>query len=239
MDLGLVLVPDPRAETRYAHFRPVIEGCTHRYIVAKISRCLFERAWSLRGMENLLVDLKENPSFVHELFQIITDYSLGLIEALARFDIDAIRFSDDWGGQLGMIMSPDTWRTFVKPYLRQLYARAHECGFSVFIHSCGNVSSILDDLIEIGVDVFNPLQPETMDVEQTLDRYAGRLAFYGGLSIQRTLPFGTPEEVREEVRHRLSLGRRLGGYIVAPSHDMPPDIPQGNVEAMLEELHGQ
>jgi uroporphyrinogen decarboxylase len=239
MDLKLVQVPDLREETRFAHFPSLIERNTDRYRLAKISRCLFERAWSLRGMENLLVDFKENPCFVHDLFQLITDFYLDMIEALGSFDIHGIRFSDDWGGQLGMLMSPETWRSFLKPYLRRLYASAHERGFTVFIHSCGNIGPILGDLIEIGVDVFNPLQPETMDVEEIFELYGGRLAFYGGLSIQRTLPFGTPDEVRMEVRHRLALARRVGGYIVAPSHDMPPDVPPRNVEALLDELRRQ
>ena len=238
-DLSAVQVPDPRAEFRYEHFKPLIARNPHRYIVVKISRCLFERAWSLRGMENLLVDLKENPSFVHELFQLITEFNLAIIDSLGPYVVDGIRFSDDWGGQLGLLMSPDTWRTFVRPYAERMYARAHECGYDVFIHSCGNISAVLDDLVEIGVNVFNPLQPETMDVESVIERYAGRLAFWGGLSIQQTLPFATPGEVRSEVSHRLALARRCGGYLVGPSHDMPLDVPLENVAAMLEVLRAQ
>jgi uroporphyrinogen decarboxylase len=98
---------------------------------------------------------------------------------------------------------------------------------------------VLDDLVEIGVDVFNPIQPETMDVREVIGTYAGRLSFYGGLSIQRTLPFGTPAEVMEEVESRIGLARKHGGYIVAPSHDMPPDIPLENVDAMLDVLFNQ
>ena len=239
MSIDQVHVPEPFDDSRYAHFMPVIESNTHRYIVVKISRCLFERAWSLRGMENLLVDFMENPSFVHELFELITEFGLQIIDALEPFPIDGIRFSDDWGGQLGMLMSPKAWRSFIRPYLGRLYSRAHERGYDVFIHSCGNVSAVFDDLIEIGVDVFNPVQPETMDVEEVVGSYAGRLAFYGGLSIQHTLPFGTPEEVRQEVRSRLRLARKCGGYIVSPAHDMPPDIPVENIDAMLDVLQHQ
>ena len=239
MRIDELKLPNPRIEARYAHFAAVIERNTRRYIVAKISRCLFERAWSLRGMENLLIDFVENPSFVHELFGLITEFDLQIIDALEPLPIDAIRFSDDWGGQLGMLMSPETWRSFIKPYLERLYSRAYERGYDVFIHSCGNISAILDDLIEIGVNVFNPIQPETMDVEEVIGAYAGRLAFYGGLSIQHTLPFSTPAEVRQEVRSRLRLARECGGYIVAPSHDMPPDIPLENIDAMLDELQNQ
>jgi uroporphyrinogen decarboxylase len=238
-NLDTLQIPNPRAASRFTHFGPIIEANPGRYVVVKISRCLFERAWSLRGMENLLIDLKENPSFVHELFEAITGFGLALIDSLGEYAVDGVRFSDDWGGQLGMLMGPDTWRAFIKPYAARLYRRAREGGYSVFIHSCGNVAPILDDLVEIGVNVFNPLQPETMDVETILARYAGRLAFYGGLSIQQTLPFGSAEEVREEVAGRLSLARRYGGYLIAPAHDMPPDVPPQNVQAMLEVLRAQ
>jgi uroporphyrinogen decarboxylase len=238
-DVDKLAVPDPCSKERYTHFEAQLSVNENRYKVAKISRCLFERAWSLRGMENLLVDFVENPAFVHELFGIITDFGLGIIEALKPFPIDAIRFSDDWGGQRGMLMSPDTWRRFIKPYLARLYAKAHAQGYDVFIHCCGNILDILDDLIEIGVNVFNPIQPETMDVEDVIKSYAGRLAFNGGLSIQHTLPFGTPSEVREEVENRVMLAKKHGGYIVAPSHDMPPDIPVENIDAMCDVLFNQ
>jgi uroporphyrinogen decarboxylase len=138
-----------------------------------------------------------------------------------------------------MLMGPETWRSFIKPYLAKLYARAHEQGYDVFIHCCGNITAVLDDLIEIGVDVFNPIQPETMDVQNVIGSYAGRLAFNGGLSIQHTLPFGSPSEVRLEVEDRLELAREHGGYIVAPSHDMPPDVPVENIEVMLDALFNQ
>jgi len=238
-DLDILQVPEPRAESRFAHFGPIIEANPGRYVVAKISRCLFERAWSLRGMENLLFDLTDNPSFVHELFEVITDFGLAVVDGLGEYAVDGVRFSDDWGGQLGMLMSPDTWRTFIRPHVERLYGRARERGYSVFIHCCGNVTPILDDLVEIGVNVFNPLQPETMDVGAVLKQYAGRLAFYGGLSIQQTLPFGNAEEVRAEVEHRLALGRRYGGYLIAPAHDMPPDVPLRNVQFMLDALRAQ
>jgi len=239
MDMDQLKVPDPLSEERYMHFNHVIKANVHRYTVAKISRCLFERAWSLRGMENLLIDFMENPSFAHELFGVITEFGLQIIDALGPFPIDAIRFSDDWGGQLGMLMGPETWRRLIKPYLAKLYGRAHEQGYDVLIHCCGNIVDVLDDLVEIGVDVFNPIQPETMDVSEVIGNYAGRLAFNGGLSIQHTLPFGSPSVVREEVENRVLLAREHGGYIIAPSHDMPPDIPIENIDAMLDVLLNQ
>jgi uroporphyrinogen decarboxylase len=120
-----------------------------------------------------------------------------------------------------------------------MYGRAHEKGYDVFIHSCGNITVILDDLIEIGVDVFNPFQPEAIDVEGIIEKYSGKLAFYGGLSIQKTLPFGKPEDVRKEVDSRLKLAGKFRGLILSPSHDMPPDIPMNNILAMLETIKNQ
>jgi len=239
MDLAGLSLPDPDSQVRFAHFMPLIEVNEERYVVVKISRCLFERAWSLRGMEALMHDFILNPSFVHELFTLLADYTVRLIKNLAGFRIDAVRFSDDWGGQRGLLISPRMWREFLKPYLKRMYDQAHSQGYTVFIHSCGDISAILDDLVEIGVNVFNPFQPEVMDIAGIIERYAGRLVFYGGLSIQKTMPFGTTGEVRAEVGNRLELARRHGGYIIGPCHDMPRDVPFENVLAMRAMLQDQ
>jgi len=236
MNLDRLQVPDPLDPERFAHFDPIIEINAHRYILVKFSYSLFERAWSLRGMENLMVDMVQNPSFVHELLDVINDHNLRLLDHLCRYTIDGIYFGDDWGFQRGLLMSPDMWREFIRPRVKRMYRRAHELGWEVFIHSCGNISAILDDIVEAGVNVFNPFQPEVMDIEAVIKKHARRLAFYGGLSIQQTLPFCSTEEVKREVEHRLGLAHRFGGYIVSPSHDMPPDVPVGNVLAMVETL---
>jgi uroporphyrinogen decarboxylase len=232
-------IPDPSNPERFSHFRPLIEMSDGRYIIVKISRCLFERAWSLRGMENLFIDFVENPDFVHELLDILADFAVDQVRALSPFPVDGIRFSDDWGGQRGLLMSPEMWREFLKPRLKRMYAQAHEQGYDVFIHSCGDISRILDDLTDIGVDVFNPLQPEVMDVEETIHRFSHRLSFNGGVSIQRTLPFESPDGVRREVEHRLELARRYGGFIPAPSHDMPYDVPFENIVSMVDTFKSQ
>jgi uroporphyrinogen decarboxylase len=238
-NLDRLSVPDPADPNRYAHFWPIIEASQNRYILAKFSYSLFERAWALRGMENLMVDMIEAPGFVDELFGVITAYNLEVIRQLEHYPIDGIYFGDDWGGQRGLLMSPTMWRRFIKPQLEKMYRAAHDQEYDVFIHSCGDISLLLDDLIEVGLNVFNPFQPEVMDVEDIMKRYAGRLAFYGGLSIQQTLPLGTPEEVKQQTAHRLRLAREYGGFIISPSHDMPPDVPLANTLAMLELLRGQ
>ncbi|HET6487224.1 MAG TPA: uroporphyrinogen decarboxylase family protein, partial [Spirochaetia bacterium] len=176
---------------------------------------------------------------VHRLMRVLCDFNLAVLRRFAAYPIDGVYFGDDWGSQRAMLMAPATWRRLVKPYLQEMYGQAHRQGWDVFIHCCGQVTPILDDLVEIGLNVFNPFQPEVMDIESLMKRYSRRLAFYGSLSIQRTLPFGTEDDVRREVRHRLSLARAHGGLILSPSHDMPPDVPVKNVLAMLGALRDQ
>jgi len=232
-------VPDPDDLDRYAHFQPTIDANKNRYILAKLSYSLFERAWSLRGMENLMVDFVINPDFVYELFNKITNFNLKIIENLKNFNIDGIYFGDDWGQQRGLLISPDMWRKFIKPYLKIMYKKTHDSGYAVFIHSCGDITKVLKDLIEIGLDVFNPFQPEVIDVENVLKEYKQKLAFYGGVSIQKTLPFGSKLEVIREIENKIELATKYGGLIIAPSHDMPPDIPVNNVITMLERIKCQ
>ncbi len=136
-------------------------------------------------------------------------------------------------------MSPDMWRKFIKPYLKLMYKKTHDSGYAVFIHSCGDITKVLEDLIEIGLDVFNPFQPEVIDVEHMLKEYRHKLAFYGGVSIQKTLPFGSTLEVTKEVEKKIELAAKYGGLIISPSHDMPPDIPVNNVIAMLKRIKSQ
>ena len=232
-------VPDPDDLDRYAHFQPTIDANKNRYILAKLSYSLFERAWSLRGMENLMVDFVINPDFVYELFNKITNFNLKIIENLKNFNIDGIYFGDDWGEQRGLLISPDMWRKFIKPYLKIMYKKTHDSGYAVFIHSCGDITKVLKDLSEIGLDVFNPFQPEVIDVENVLKEYKQKLAFYGGVSIQKTLPFGSKLEVIREIENKIELATKYGGLIIAPSHDMPPDIPVNNIITMLERIKCQ
>jgi uroporphyrinogen decarboxylase len=225
-------LPDPNDENRYAHAAPIIDANSNRYILAKFSYSLFERAWALRGMENFMMDFIINPAFVHDLLEEITDFNIAVLDNLASFAIDGVYFGDDYGYQRGLMMSPAVWRRFIKPRLQRMYERAHSLGCDVFIHSCGNVREILEDLYRAGVNVFNPFQPEAIDIEETIGTFSGKLAFYGGMSIQHTLPFGSTGDVTDETQNRLELAKRFGGYIISPSHDMPPDIPLENILTM-------
>jgi uroporphyrinogen decarboxylase len=209
-----------------------------RYRVFQIGFSLYERAWTLRGMENLMMDFYDNPDFVTELLNTIADYNIAQVREAVKYDIDAVYFGDDWGQQRGLQMGPRMWRKMIYPVLKRMYGEVRAAGKKVFIHSCGDVDELFDDLIEIGVNCFNPFQPEVMDIYSLLPRYRGRLTFHGGLSTQRTLPYGTVEDIRCETRRLIDLGAE-GSYILAPAHDVEGDVPLENMLAFIEEAQEQ
>jgi uroporphyrinogen decarboxylase len=230
--------PDPLDPRFFADIPGKIERFPDRFRVFQIGFSLYERAWTLRGIERLMTDFYDHPRFVHELLAAIADYNIAQVREALKHDIDAVYFGDDWGQQHGLQMGPRTWREFIHPQLERMYGFVRHSGKLVMIHSCGDVDELFDDLVAAGVNCFNPFQPEVMDVYNLLPRYRGRLAFHGGLSTQRTLPFGTVDEVRAETRRLLELGRE-GGYIFAPAHDVEGDVPLENMLAAIEMVQGQ
>jgi uroporphyrinogen decarboxylase len=226
--------PDPRDARFFEDIAGRIEKSGDRYRLFCLGFSLFERAWTLRGLESLYMDFIENPAFVHELLGAIADYNIAQVKTALEHDIDAVYFGDDWGQQHGLLMGYDLWKEFIFPHIQRMYGVVRDAGKTVFIHSCGDVDELFDDLIAIGLGVFNPFQPEVMDVAGIMEQYRGRLAFWGGVSTQRTMPYGTPEDVRREVRKMRDLGRG-GGYILSPSHALEGDVPLENLLALIEE----
>lgn len=204
-----------------------------RFRVFEIGFSLYERAWTMRGMDNMLMDFLEHADFAHEFLTAIADYNIAQVRKAVEYDIDAVYFGDDWGKQSGLIMGPRLWHKFIEPQLRRMYDACHAAGKYVFIHSCGDVAELFDDLVRLGVNCFNPFQPEVMDVADLINRYRGRLTFHGGLSTQRTLPFGTPDDVRAETRRLLELGA-AGSFILSPAHSVEGDVPLENMLAFIE-----
>jgi len=237
--LGGYRFPDPETSARWEGFEAQLAEAGDRFIVCSIGFSLFERAWTLRGMVNLLMDMLEAPEFVDELLDAICDYNVSLVERAAKYDIDAIYFGDDWGQQRGLIMGPLLWRRFVKPRVERMYGAVKRQGKRVVIHSCGDVDELFPDLIAAGLDVFNPFQPEVMDVFQMKEQFGDNLTFLGGMSIQKVMPFGTPEDVHREAFRLMERVGANGGYILSPSHDIPRDVPVENILALVRAVRDE
>lgn len=230
--------PNPLDARFFADIPERIEKFGDRFRIFQIGFSLWERAWTLRGWENLAMDFYDHPGFVNDLLNTIADYNVAQVREALKYDIDAIYFGDDWGMQRGLQMGPALWREFIYPVLKRMYGVVRKAGKYVMIHSCGDVDELFDNLIEIGVNCFNPFQPEVMDVTTLIRQYRGRLAFHGGLSTQRTLPYGTSDDVRQATAHLLELGRD-GGYIFAPAHDVEGDVPVENILAFIQVVQQQ
>lgn len=237
-DMSLYKFPDPVGRLEFPDEAAGKASRGEAYPIFSIGFSLFERAWTLRGMENLLMDFYENPDFVRALLRSIADFNIAQIEEALKHDPDAVMFGDDWGQQHGLIMGPELWREFILPELRRMYGAAKQAGKKVLIHSCGDVDELFDDLVAIGLDCFNPFQPEVMDVFDLFKRYRGKLAFWGGLSTQKTLPYGTPGQVRQATLDLLKAGAD-GGYIFAPAHAVEGDVPAENLLAFIDTVLSQ
>jgi uroporphyrinogen decarboxylase len=231
--------PDPPSPEDFAHYPSFIQD-NREYFIMGSEGHLFEVAWALRGMENFLMDMVLNPGFVDDLLEGITEYYLAVIDQSVKYDIDAFAFGDDWGSQkMGLIMGPKHWRRYLKPRLARMFERVHAVGKFVHLHSDGDVSAIFEDLIDIGLDVYNPFQPEIMDVYEMKRKYGDLLCFHGGIGIQKLLPFGSPQQVRAETGCMIQEVGAGGGYILAPSHSVLADTPMENLVALIEAVWEQ
>lgn len=241
LDLDRYAWPDPNdlaiLSTAERSIRRDGENC---FIAPNLGMCLFERAWSLRGFEALLMDMVERTEWVEELLDRITEIQATLARRFAAAGVAGGYFGDDYGAQRAMLFSPRLWRRLIKPRLAKLFAVFVDAALPVILHSDGDIRAILPDLVEIGLTTLNPVQPEVLDHMWLQREYGAKLSFYGGVSTQGVLPNGTVEDVRAAT---LACARALApegtGLLLGASHRMQSDIPVRNVEAMLDAFDGK
>ncbi len=230
-------VPDAREDDRYDSARTILaaHGKTHA-IVGGMPCTFFEAAWYMRGYEKFLTDMVVNKDFAHEMLDKIYEFQVITGTTLAKLGVDILWLGDDFGTQESLIISPALWREFFKPRYAKLIAAFREVKPDVKIayHSDGNIESLLPEYIEIGVDIFNAVQPKAIDPAHLKKRFGRNLAYWGTVDIQEVIPYGTPEDVKNEVKLRIETVAPGGGLILAPSHNFQPDVPLANMLAFYE-----
>jgi uroporphyrinogen decarboxylase len=197
---------------------------------------IFEQSWRIRGFENALMDAIVEPDFYLELLNKLTELYLQFIDACGDLDYDAILFGDDWGDQRGVILGPDRWRKFLKPCWEKIFAAVHQHGKIAITHCCGSIADIMPDIIEIGLDVLESVQPEAagMNPYQLKKQWGDQIVFWGCLGSQSTIPFGTPNEIKNEVQKLCREMGKGGGYILSPAKGLQPETRTENAVAVVE-----
>jgi uroporphyrinogen decarboxylase len=235
LDLDRYAWPDPNgAALLDTAAQTIVSDGADYFIAPNLGMCLFERAWSLRGFDALLMDMVERTEWVEQLLDRIVEIQLSLARRFVAAGVAGGYFGDDYGAQRAMLFSPRLWRRLIKPRLAKLFAVFVDAGLPVILHSDGDIRAILPDLVEIGLTTLNPVQPEVLNHQWLQKEYGAKLSFYGGVSTQGVLPAGTVEEVRAAT---VACARALApdgtGLLLGASHRMQSDIPPRNVEAML------
>jgi len=197
---------------------------------------LWETAWYLRSMEDLMVDMMSDDPIAEFILDKVTEQSCIRAEAFARAGVDMIMTGDDIGTQKTAMMSLELYRKWIKPRFKKIIdaARAIKPDILIHYHSCGYATPFIEDLIEAGVDILNPLQSESMDVFEILKEYGDRLSFTGAVGTQTVMPFGTPDEVKQTVYKILDAAGEKGGILPMPTHILEPEVPWENIIAYVE-----
>ena len=229
---------DYEADYRHRHLEEEVKRIHEKELCAAagMQMTIFEVSWQLTGMDKLFIDFMENKPFASYLLDYITERRKFQIRRFAEAGVDHISLGDDIGTQKGMLMSPEMWREWFKERMRSIISEAKKINPEAIIsyHSDGNIEEVIPDLIEIGIDVLNPVQPECMDPAKLKRKYGDRLAFWGTVGTQTTMPFGTPEEVKKVVRRRIETVGKNGGLLIAPTHALQPDVSWENILAFFE-----
>lgn len=237
--------PDPTDEARFVDAQRTIERYQGEYfVIGDVELTMFEMAWHMTGLQKFMTDMAMGEAYVETLLDRTMGFSIAIGQRLVELGVDGIWTGDDFGTQNGMMISPEMWRRIFKPRMAEVFRqfRAINPDVVVMYHCDGAIAPILDDLIEIGLDVFNPVQPNVPGHEphELKASFGGRLSFWGGIDQQQLLPTGSPAEIDADVRAKIEALGRGGGYMVAPAHILQGDTPIENVEAFIDAVkrHG-
>jgi len=231
--------PDPGRPELYTNLERLIRYYKDEYyIIGRLHCTIFESAWALRGFEQLLMDFYLKPDLARRILDITFAYHRVVAVNMSLKGVDMIWLGDDLGSQEGLLIPPELWREFIKPLMKTIIAEIKNINplIKIAYHTDGNNYDVIPELIEIGIDVLNPVQPECMDPGLLKEKYGHELCFFGGIPVQSTLPLGTPEQIHAEVAQYRNILGRNGGWICAPTHHLQLDTPMENFRALLDSL---
>ncbi len=229
--------PDLAESYRYTEVAKQTKNFQERgyAVCGELYQTIFETAWLMRNMETFLLDFILNPDIAHAICENITKIRIQQARLYAEAGVDILRLGDDIVSQQGLMMSRETYSIFFKDRMKRIIQAAKEVnpGMVIFMHSCGKVEAVIDDFIDVGVEVVNPLQPECNNLKEIHAKYKDKLSFWGGIGVQSVMPHGTPEEVRSKVKETNGLLGKNGGFLIAPAHILDPAIPWENIMAFI------
>jgi uroporphyrinogen decarboxylase len=230
--------PDAYAPGRFDKARRDIDRFSNEYfIIGDVEISLFEMAWHLTGLEKYLMAMLCAEPWLEILNDKVEEWSTGLALQLVNAGVDAVWLGEDLGSQTSTLISPEDWRFYFKPRHRRMIEKLRKVNPDIIIimHSDGAVSPLLDDFIELGIDVYNPVQPNVSgsDPQELKNKYGDRICFFGGIDQQELLPSGDMNRIREEIRRRISILGKERGYLLAPAHILQPDVSLETIEGMI------
>jgi uroporphyrinogen decarboxylase len=207
-----------------------------KFIFYQFTSSFGERLWSLRGLEQTYMDYILNPGFVSGALDMLLDMHMAALDKVLELPVECITFGDDFGGQKGLMISRDIYLKFFKPRYAKLYEKVRSAGKIVGQHSCGDNTELMGDYVDIGLQIFHPLQPEAMDIVKIKKDFGKYLTFRGGISTQRAIPFGNPEQAREEIRNSVRILSEGGGYLLETAKPLRQETPIENAVAVMDEM---
>lgn len=235
----LAAYPFPRLSGTVSAVQKLVAKQAHikgKFAIGGAECSVWETAWYARGMETLMMDMLSDEELACFVLDKVTGNTMTSAVNFAKAGADGLMLGDDIGMQSSIMMSEDLYRKYLKPRLKRIIdaARSVKPDIIIFYHSCGYVVPFIEDLIEAGIDVLNPVQPECMNFEELFQEYGKRLSFSGTLGTQTLMPFGTPAEIKNEINNRLDFVGKDGGLLICPTHVLEPEVPVENIVAFID-----